>query len=363
MAPERLFVYRPGAIGDFILALPALAALRARFPDATLVVAGPAAALPLARASGLADVTLSADDARLTPLFSPGSTAAPPDLRPSHAVVWAGAAGAALAENLRALGAAVVHAPSRPPAERPQHVADYLIETLRPLGVEPTLPAEPRVAPGVDARARAAAFLAEHEDTGGPPQPPNAGGSSGPVASGVHSWQPCEAGGAPSTHWVALHVGSGSPRKNWAAARWAAVAEALAGRGSRLLLVAGPAEGEAVQAVAEAVPAAQPVVMRDWPLEDLAALLARCAGYVGGDSGITHLAAAVGTPVVAVFGPTDPAVWAPRGPQVAIVRHRVPCQPCTWEAMWACSHRACLADLTVDAVVDAVARLRITGSE
>jgi ADP-heptose:LPS heptosyltransferase len=97
--------------------------------------------------------------------------------------------------------------------------------------------------------------------------------------------------------------------------------------------------------------------VREWPLEDLAALLGRCVGYVGGDSGVTHLAAAVGTPVVAVFGPTDPAVWAPRGPHVAIVRHRVPCQPCTWEAMWACSHRACLADLTVDAVVDAAARL------
>jgi ADP-heptose:LPS heptosyltransferase len=70
MAPERLLVYRPGAIGDFILALPALAALRARFPAAALTVVGPPAALPLA--ADLADAGLAADDARLTPLFAPG---------------------------------------------------------------------------------------------------------------------------------------------------------------------------------------------------------------------------------------------------------------------------------------------------
>jgi ADP-heptose:LPS heptosyltransferase len=58
--------------------------------------------------------------------------------------------------------------------------------------------------------------------------------------------------------------------------------------------------------------------------------------------------------VVAVFGPTDPALWAPRGPRVTLVRHRMPCQPCAWAAMWACPHRACLTRLTPDAVLAAV---------
>lgn len=52
----------------------------------------------------------------------------------------------------------------------------------------------------------------------------------------------------------------------------------------------------------------------------LACWLARARLYIGNDSGITHLAAAVGTPVLALFGPTDPAVWAPRGPHVRVVR-------------------------------------------
>jgi heptosyltransferase-2 len=327
MAPARLFVYRPGAIGDFILALPALAALRAHFPGASLTVAGPAAALPLA--AHLADSMLPADDPRLTPLFVPGTTL-PPETKATHAIIWAGASAAPLVANLRAAGATIVHAPSRPPAGEPRHVADYLMDTLASLGIHVEGPAVPRVEPSAAAWAAAAAFLAAQ--------------GQGPATQGEAS-EP--------TRWVALHLGSGSPRKNWPAAGFIAVGTALAARGLRPLVIAGPAEGEAVEEVLRALTPWGPAVAREWPLDHLAALLGGCAGYVGADSGITHLAAAVGVPVVAVFGPTDPAVWAPRGPRVTVVRHTVPCQPCAWEAMWACAHRACLTGLAPDAVVGA----------
>jgi heptosyltransferase-2 len=319
--PARLLAYRPGAIGDFILALPALAALRARFPGASLTVVGPAAALPLA--ADLADTLISADDPRLTPLFAPGPAPLPPKVDPTHAVVWAGAA-EPLVAHLRAAGAVVVHAPSRPPAERRQHVADYLVRTLAPLGVSAAEPAVPRLQPSADARRATAAFLAEHT---APDERPR---------------------------WVAFHLGSGSPRKNWPTAGFVAVAEGLATRGLRPLLVGGPAEEEIIDPALAALAPLRPAVARDWPLDRLAALLAACAGYVGADSGITHLAAAVGTPVVAIFGPTDPALWAPRGPRVALVRHPVPCQPCTWAAMWDCPHRACLTELRPAAVLAAM---------
>jgi heptosyltransferase-3 len=325
-----VFVYRPGALGDFILALPALAALRARFPGAPLTVAGPAAALPLA--AHLADTTLPADDPRLTPLFAPTASLSP-ETAATHAVVWAGAAAAPLVANLQAAGATVLHAPSRPPAAPPRHVADYLVDTLAPLGIHAAGPAVPHVQPSAAARDAAAAFLAAQDAP-----------SAAAVGRGTTS---------KPTRWVALHLGSGSPRKNWPVAGFVAVGTALAARGLRPLVIAGPAEGETVAAVLEALAPWRPALARDWPLEHLAALLAACAGYVGADSGITHLAAAAGTPVVAVFGPTDPAVWAPRGPRVTIVRHAVPCQPCTWEAMWACAHRACLTRLTPEAVLAA----------
>jgi len=209
MAPARVLVYRPGAIGDFILALPALAALRARFPGAPLIVVGPAAAVLLA--AHLADRPLAADDARLTPLFAPGA-AIPPEVAATHAVIWAGAAAEPLAANLRAAGATVVHTPARPPAGRRQHVADYLVDTLAPLGIEANGPAVPRLEPSAEARAAAAAFLA------------------------------AQPGATAATRWAALHLGSGSRRKNWPVARFVAVAAALAARGLRPLVVAGPAE-------------------------------------------------------------------------------------------------------------------------
>ena len=86
------------------------------------------------------------------------------------------------------------------------------------------------------------------------------------------------------------------------------------------MLLAGPAEADTFEAAALALRPLRPLLAQDWPLPRLAALLRLCEGYVGVDSGVSHLAAAVGARVVAVFGPTDPRRWAPRGPRVAIVR-------------------------------------------
>src|SRR5262249_31353930 len=169
-AMASVLAFRPGAIGDFVLALPALAALRAAFRDAPLTVVGPAAALPLARAAGVADATLAADDARLTPLFAGSAADVAPELRPTHAALWAGPSAAPLAETLRTLGAArVIHVPSRPPPDARQHVADYLLASLAPLGVQALGRAVPTVRPTPAALAAAAEFLAGYE---APPQSP-----------------------------------------------------------------------------------------------------------------------------------------------------------------------------------------------
>ena len=70
-----------------------------------------------------------------------------------------------------------------------------------------------------------------------------------------------------------------------------------------------------------------PEAIRIDDLYELACWLARARLYVGNDSGITHLAAAVGTPVLALFGPSDPAVWAPRGANVRVARFSAPALP------------------------------------
>jgi heptosyltransferase III len=103
--------------------------------------------------------------------------------------------------------------------------------------------------------------------------------------------------------YAVIHPFSGSPRKNWPLERFRGIGEKL------MLPVrwcAGPEE-------------ALEGAVRFENLYELACWLAKARVYIGNDSGITHLAAAVGTPVVAIFGATDPAVWAPRGDRVRVV--------------------------------------------
>ncbi len=103
--------------------------------------------------------------------------------------------------------------------------------------------------------------------------------------------------------FAAIHPFSGSKRKNWPLERFREVAAQLA---MPVRWCAGPEES------------VEDVVRFD-NLYELGCWLASARVYIGNDSGITHLAAAVGTPVVAIFGPTDPAVWAPRGERVSVV--------------------------------------------
>jgi ADP-heptose:LPS heptosyltransferase len=105
--------------------------------------------------------------------------------------------------------------------------------------------------------------------------------------------------------FAVIHPFSGSAKKNWPLARYCELAHAIGAR-MPVRWCAGPEE-----------PLEGTVRFAD--LYELACWLAGARLYIGNDSGITHLAAATGAPVVALFGPTDPAVWAPRGPQVRLV--------------------------------------------
>jgi ADP-heptose:LPS heptosyltransferase len=183
------------------------------------------------------------------------------------------------------------------PATR-QHVVDHLLATIgEPGGALVDLP----VGPGE--RARAAALLAER--------------------------------GVPSGS-VLLAVGAGSIAKRWPIERFAA----LAAQAPRpVAALTGPAERDAVAALQRARP--QLPVITDVDLALLPAVLAEAAAVVANDSGPGHLAAAVGTPVVALFGPTDPVVWAPRGARVEVLQ----------------ADDGALGSISVDAVSAALARV------
>ena len=122
---------------------------------------------------------------------------------------------------------------------------------------------------------------------------------------------------------VAIHPGSGGARKCWPVASFTAVIEHLWQHGYRVLVLAGPADSEPIQYLRQhlATPPDQTMltVLEDAPLLDVAQHLQQCQRFLGNDSGITHLAAMLGIPTVAIFGPSDPIIWRPVGPDVKVI--------------------------------------------
>ncbi len=118
--------------------------------------------------------------------------------------------------------------------------------------------------------------------------------------------------------------------KQWDPERFAEVARRLAvERGATIVLTGAPADRPMVDVVKAGVPAGQAIdVAGDIDLPELAAVLEQLDLLLTGDTGPMHLASAVGTPIVAVFGPSDPVRYAPSGAADRIIRVDLPCSPC-----------------------------------
>lgn len=131
--------------------------------------------------------------------------------------------------------------------------------------------------------------------------------------------------------FVVLVPGTTWPTKCWPEPRWGRLADALARHGRRVVLMGGTAEGEAVRRVASGMRSACAVLAGDLGFRQAAALVARASLCVSGDTGPMHVAAAVDTPYVSLFGPTLPSRYAPLEGRGLILAHPVPCGPCMKE--------------------------------
>jgi len=243
----RRLLIRPGAIGDCIVALPALQHLKTDYTE----VWAPSAIVPLIRFADRVQRLPSAIDRLALPGLEP-PIALLGYLRTFDSIVsWYGTNQPEFRARIKELGLPFEFFPALPQSSNGLHVVDFFLKHVgAPFGE----------APRIDVT---------------------------PVQNGS----------------IVIHPFSGSPRKNWRMAKFRAVAEHLKGPVS---WCAAPHE-----------PLAGAVKIPD--LYELACWLAGARVYIGNDAGITHLAAAVGAPVVAIFGPTDPGLWAPRGPRVRIV--------------------------------------------
>jgi len=203
-------------------------------------------------------------------------------------------------------------------------------------------------------------YLALSAHVGGDPEgadrAPRIGGLPHARAAARRLLEVC--GLPPGTPFVALAPGSVWPTKRWTPEGFAAVARSIRARGVEPLLVGAEDDVAACRAVATALPGGIRSLAGRTTVAELAAVLERAVALVGNDSGATHVAAAVGTPAVAVFGPTVPALgFAPVGDEHAIVERRdLACRPCSRHGGRRCplGHFRCMREIDGERVLEAL---------
>jgi ADP-heptose:LPS heptosyltransferase len=153
----------------------------------------------------------------------------------------------------------------------------------------------------------------------------------------------------------AIHPGSGSRHKNWPLERFLETAGKLRERNQvQPIFLSGPVEQETDPVSISAIQNQGFLIARNLSLPVLAGVLSYCSGYLGNDSGVSHLAAALGIPTVVIFGPTDPVFWSPQGTAVKILSSNCSCAPCARETRQSCPTKECLTSLSVQEVLEAI---------
>lgn len=283
-AASRILIIRPGATGDTLLAFPIIAAIRKACANPHITLVGNPTVLPLALATGLVDEAFDYGHLQWSSLFSVSGIHSPAVLdqlqRTDLAICWLRDPGGMLEQNLRQASVRkVIVAPGHPAEGQHIHIVTYLARTI---GL-----------PHIEIPYRLSLKTAQH-----------------------------------STHYsanprVAVHPGSGGDQKCWPSSSFAALIAQLWHRNYPVLLLAGPADHQRIEAIQRLLPPPQPGMFAsliDEPLLLVAQCLQQYSCYIGNDSGITHLAAMLGVPTIALFGPTDPAIWQPIGPTVTIIQ-------------------------------------------
>jgi heptosyltransferase III len=276
----NILVIRPGAIGDALLAFPTLHALRAKYGAKRIAFVSNASVLPLAQTWKLADEVSDFEQTQWSELFSTTGIR-DAGLREllaatNMAICWLGDPDHLVENNLRQAGVKnIIVAPGRAPQNSFTHVAEYLASTVK-------IPAKQ-----------------------------------------VRSWHPALPTAPKAGRTIAIHPGSGSERKNWPIASFVEIIKSLWQENYSVLVLAGPAEEQKLAYLQRHLTPPQGLyrTLVNAPLLEIAQQLRQCRGYLGNDSGITHLAAILGVPTVAIFGPgSRTSNWEPLGKHVDIIQ-------------------------------------------
>ncbi len=266
----QILIVHQGAIGDFILSLPAIAQLRKSHPDSFIEAIGFPHILSLI--DGQLVNKISPIDGVNWGLLYLKNPSIPKDLADylsgfDLCVNFTKKPNSAFEENLRKAG----------------------IAQIRQIKTFPPAKSCPRLRIGKENKLPAIKFLKEH--------------------------------GLNEKILIAIHPGSGGAKKIWEKEKFIELMRKISVglTGHIFLITSGPAEEPFIEDFLERSRALKPISVRNLPLPELASILERCSVYIGGDCGITHLAAALSVPTIAIFLTTDPEVWAPRGKNVHII--------------------------------------------
>ena len=293
-----------------LLAVPAMIRLRTRFPAHRLMLCAEEQVAKLLLACGIIDEWISVQGRACADLFS-GVESVVGEVRTwpevcDLAVGWLEDRDGTLSEGLTRGGAreVVVTSPFSPTIQA-THQRDRFLEAIH------------------EAPFEGEALLTAPESL-------------------FHLGQACldDAGFPVKSRLVVIHPGSGSAHKCVAPEALAFVVGTIQTFGAIPVMLEGPADREPVARLMQSC-VNQPMVLKDLDLLTLAGVLAQASLFVGQDSGVTHLAGLMGVRTVALFGPTDPARWAPCGTKVTVLQG-APCLCQSWNEIGRCEGKPCL---------------------
>jgi heptosyltransferase III len=327
---SKILIRRVCGLGDLILTLPFLRTLHRIHPKAEIHMIGHREQLDLLKEMGWISLGFSEEASNWHTLYTSGAPRGqlkPDPMRYDDVYLFvADPSASPLAAGLkRSLGDSLHSIPSQPPREARIHAALFWLSHLPLSSPEDFLIA-----------SQAVSFESPKEYQG----------TEEILAQREDGLLP-----------VVVHPGSGSLRKNWPVERFARLLENVAGSFPQIRpwVLEGPADAEAVRGLLRVwPPLVPPHVIRSRSVLSLARFLDETALVVGNDSGVTHLAAALGVPTVAIFGPSDPVQWAPVGPRVRTLFRKNDCAPCHLSRETSCQLRVCVRFPEVEQVRDVI---------
>lgn len=322
MSEKKLLIIHQGALGDFVMTFPMLIGFRKTHSQIDAICQKKLG--ELVRKLKLVDTHYALESATFAPLYSDH-----PDqvevktatLLKSYERIALFSFSRKLQENIeRIAGPKVLRIPPRPPVGEKIHVSRFLYRHLVKAGL-----------------------LKEGEPASRP-------------SSAFKRILPQQCRREPKSAPVLIHPGSGSRKKNWPLKNFILLEKMLRKDDLRTEFILGPADVYLRESLMTP-PAPGPTIHITDDLLQVFSLTTKACGFIGNDSGLSHLAAFIGLPTVAVFGPSDPVRWEPVGRAVVVVTSDAGCEPCHESEENTCESMDCFKGITPRRVYSEFANL------